>query len=191
MKMIRVAFLVCALMALVLCVTPANALAHDLAFTEEGVPSVEESLDLEEGDARDDAQSGDRQPGFSVFSGKCEGSLRFGNAVGGAEIKPSISFDYKQRIDQGALASSRIGAGAALDEKLDERYAAEKGNLVVKTPLFALDARPSGSISVNGQSNTEVKRLLGDNLAKWVSGDVRLYAYPINDAGYECLASAS
>ena len=46
MKKIKVAFPVCALMALALCATPANALANeasDLAFAEEEVAFVEEN----------------------------------------------------------------------------------------------------------------------------------------------------
>jgi len=185
MKKTRVAFLVCALMALILCAAPAHALATEapgLASAGEQIAFVEEGLELEVGDAEDDAQTGDGRPSAISFADVRVRSMGFGKAAGGVDIK----------IGRGSLASLDLGDGAEFDAVLEQRYPATEADRLVPARLPRFDVSRANSVAISIEDdNDSLKSLLGNNYADNIAGGTRLYVYPIDGAGYEALARAS
>ena len=196
MKKTRVAFLVCALMALILCAAPAHALATEapgLASAEEQIAFVEEGLELEVGDAEDDARTGDGRLDICTLAGTRERSAGFGKAVGGVDVKPSAGLVSIQRIGPGSLVSLDLGDGAEFDAVLEQRYPATEADRLVPARLPRFDVSRANSVAISIEDdNDSLKSLLGNNYADNIAGGTRLlYVYPIDGAGYEALARAS
>ena len=195
MKKTNVAFLVCALMALIMCVAPVSALAYegsDLASTGEKISSAEGSRDLEGGDAENDAQAGNKSFDASFLSSMRESPARF-VAVGGVDIEPTANLVAAQRNNQGSLESSGLGARTAFDAVLDQRYSVQENIIApVKCPYFESRGM-NNEIRMIDEGHDAVANLIGNNRLDQTNGVARqqLYVYPINSAGYEALSKAS
>lgn len=194
MKKINVAFLVCALMALIMCVAPVSALAYegsDIASAGEGNSCVEEGLVLE-GDADNGTQPRDIACNAGLRSGMRERPARYAYGVGGVEIKPSADLVAVQRIGQSSLESLGFGARATFNEGLNEHCSVQED---IIAPVRSLRFESNGTkneISVIDENNRAVANLIGCNyVERFYGGASQQYVYPINSAGYEAMAKAS
>jgi hypothetical protein len=194
MKKINVAFLVCALMALIMCVAPVSALAYegsDIASAGEGNSCVEEGLVLE-GDAENDAQTGNKSPDAGLLNSMRERPARFDYGAGGVEIKPSADLVAVQRIGQSSQESLGFGARATFDEGLNEHCSVQED---IIAPVRSLRFGSNGTkneISVIDENNRAVANLIGCNyVERFYGGASQQYVYPIDSAGYEAMAKAS
>ena len=194
MKKINVAFLVCALMALIMCVAPVSALAYegsDIASAGEGNSCVEEGLVLE-GDAENDARTGNKSPDAGLLSGMRERPARFDYGAGGVEIKPSADLVAVQRIGQSSLESLGFGARATFNEGLNEHCSVQEDIIApVRSQRFESNGR-NNEISVIDENNRAMANLIGCNyVERFYGGASQQYVYPIDSAGYEAMAKAS
>ena len=196
MKKINVAFLVCALMALIMCVAPVSALAYegsDIASAGEGNSCVEEGLVLE-GDADNGTQPRDVACNAGLLSGMRERPARFDYGVGGVEIKPSADLVSAQGYDQGSLENLNLRGGVTFDARLSQRHSTKEGDVFAPVRFTQGESHGANNeIRMIDEGHNAVANLIGSNRLDQINGVARqqLYVYPINSAGYEAMAKAS
>jgi hypothetical protein len=197
MKKTNVAFLVCALMALIMCVAPVSALAYegsDLASTGEKISSAEGSRNLEGGDAENDAQTGNKSPDAGLLNSMRERPARYAYGAGGVDNKSSAGLVSAQGYDQGSLEYLNLRGGVTFDARLDQRYSTEEGDVFVPVRFTQVESHGANNeIRMIDEGHNAVANLIGNNRLDQINGVARqqLYVYPINSTGYEAMAKAS
>jgi hypothetical protein len=196
MKKINVAFLVCALMALIMCVAPVSALAYegsDIASAGEGNSCVEEGLVLE-GDAENDAQTGNKSPDAGLLNSMRERPARYAYGAGGVDNKSSAGLVSAQGYDQGSLEYLNLRGGVTFDARLSQRHSTKEGDIFAPVRFTQGESHGANNeIRMIDEGHNAVANLIGSNRLDQINGVARqqLYVYPINSAGYEAMAKAS
>lgn len=111
---------------------------------------------------------------------------RHNSFANGVSVELSANARQAQQLERSALVAKR-DSELSIDKNLNERYEVQTQP---EAMVFSAQYLPFSNNRIEAVDGPLGKKLGGD-FVQFVAGGAKLYAYPINSAGYEALASTS